>query len=485
MVPPNITTINGNGKTIFADDKVGGAPQFDGGVVMNETAGQTMRIENLTIDGPADGFQKCGLSGAGNQLYGIWFNDASGSVSNVIVDHVFQQQDLTFPSCGTGRGIRADAVTTAQTVTITNSHAMDYQKSGFEARDRGAHMTMDVSNSVAGPPHDLRGCIAQNAVEYFGASGTRVTGTVAHNTIIGSGDEMPGICHGDGPGHGGLTDGTAVLIDGATGVTVDHNMITGFGTDIGVEVTAADPPSGPSTGIVISFNEIGRVTPDIPDPTGHGVDVTATVHPRLASETFAAPVQLTAATDPPPNATLICNTFTDWRFNVVGALQIACTPLPDGCVAKPYSAHTPAVQGFRQATPPSDPTPTSLTWSTSAGALSPGLTLAANGAITGTPTTLGTSQFRVQVDDPSDPNLFATQAESIAIADCSEEAGENPAIPESSEPGEAVAPADVTGTLPRTGASGTLPLVGLALLGAGTLFMGVARRERGRRRKAS
>ena len=30
------------------------------------------------------------------------------------------------------------------------------------------------------------------------------------------------------------------------------------------------------------------------------------------------------------NATLICNTFSQWITNVVGAEQIACTPLPNG-----------------------------------------------------------------------------------------------------------------------------------------------------------
>jgi hypothetical protein len=466
-VPANIATVDGAGHTIFGDDTAPGDAEFDGGVLMNDPANHMMNIKNLTIAGPATGFQECGPNGAADVLYGIWFKDASGTLNNVIVDHIWQQQSLAFPSCQTGRAVRADGVTAARTVTITSTKVMDYQKSGFEARGLGASMTMDVSGSAAGPPHALEGCIAQNAIEWVFAD---ATGTAARNTFIGSGDQGPPTCATESP-----DNGTAVLMYGATGVTVDHNVITGSNTDIGVSVTAG------STGDVISFNQIGRTAPDTPDPTGHGIDVDNTPVVRTTSANFVRPAQVTAA-DPPPDATLTCNTFTNWRFNVVGALQIACTPLPNGCESQPYSAHTPAVEGFTQTIPPGPPT---LAWSTTAGTLPPGLTLASHGAITGTPTALGTSHFTVQVDDPSDPNLLATQAESITIADCTPPTTTVPVTPTTAGPDTATAPADVTGTLPRTGGTGALPLVGLALLGAGTLFTGVARRERGRRRKAS
>jgi hypothetical protein len=363
-VPGTITTVDGGGFTITATD-AGGA-QWNGGIMTNASPGQSMTIQNLTISGPATGFQLCTIST--NVLYGIWFNDASGSVNNVTVQHIFQQQNGAFGSCQTGRAIRADAVTAARTVTITNTTVEDYQKSGFEARDLGASMTMDVSTSTAGPPHPLTGLIAQNAVSMVGASGT-----IANNTIIGSGDQMPGV--------GGSTDGTGVLLFGANNVTVDHNTITGAGTDIGVAV-AAD-----STNITISFNTVGRTAPDSPDPTGHGIDVD---HPGS-------------------NATLICNTFSGWNTNIVGAVQISCTPLPDGTQCEPYPASTLTVEG---GTAP-------YTWSVvpGAGTLPPGLSLSTDGTITGTPTEAGTFEFTVQVtDSTTDTPLMATQAESITIA---------------------------------------------------------------------
>jgi hypothetical protein len=361
-VSGTITTVDGGGHIISADDA--GTSQFNGGIVTNAAAGQTMNIQNVTITGPAAGFQLC--TNSNFVLYGIWFNDASGSVNNATVDHIFQFQNGAFGSCQTGRAIRADGGGTARTVTITNTIVRDYQKSGFEAR---SSMTMNLSGSTAGPPHPLAGLIAQNAVSIVGAAAT-----IANNTIIGSGDQTPGV--------GGGANGTGVLLFGANNVTVDHNTITGAGTDIGVSVTAG------STNITISFNQIGRTAADTPDSTGHGIDVD----------------------HPDSSATLICNIFSNWNTDIVGAVQMSCTPLPDGTECESYSANELSVEG---GTGP-------FTWSLASGTLPPGLTLSpADASITGTPTQVGTFDFTPMVVDSSQPSLTATQAQTITITpDC-------------------------------------------------------------------
>ena len=294
-------------------------------------------------------------------LYGIFFNGAGGgSVTNVIVDHIFQFQNFAFGSCQTGRAIRADD---SGTVTITNTVVRDYQKSGFEAR---GSTIMNVSGSTAGPPHPLNGFSSQNAVSIVGASAT-----IANNTIHGSGNQGPGLGRGNG---------TGVLVQSGAPVTIDHNIITGAGTNIGVSVSAN------STNVTISFNQIGRTSADAPpDDPGIGVDVD---HPTSS-------------------ATLICNTFSGWITNIVGAVQISCTPLPNGTECITYSADTLSVEG---GTAP-------FTWSVSAGTLPPGLTLApSTGAITGTPTAAGTFNFTVMVVDSTEPTLTAAQAQTITIA---------------------------------------------------------------------
>src|SRR6476660_4412470 len=147
-VPATITTVDGAGHTISGDDA--GAPQFNGAIVTNAGPGQTMNIQNVTITGPAAGFQLC--TNSGFMLYGIFFNGAAGgSVTNVTVDHIFQFQNGAFGSCQTGRAIRAD---NSGTITITGTTVTDYQKSGFEAR---GSTIMNVSGSTAGPSHPLEG----------------------------------------------------------------------------------------------------------------------------------------------------------------------------------------------------------------------------------------------------------------------------------------------------------------------------------------
>jgi uncharacterized repeat protein (TIGR01451 family) len=374
-VPATITTVDGAGHTISADDA--GAAQFNGGIVTNAGPGQTMNIQNLTISGPVAGFQLC--TNSGNVLYGIFFTGAAGgSVSNVTVQHIFQFQNGAFGSCQTGRAIRAD---NSGTITITGTTVTDYQKSGFEAR---GSTIMNVSGSTAGPSHPLEGSIAQNGVSYVGAAGT-----VANNTIFGSGDAQAGV--------GGGAAGTAVLLFGAHDVTVTNNTLTSPaaprpGTDFGISVTA-----GSSTGIVISFNRVNRLGPDIPDTWGNGIDV---------------------FTPDGSMATLICNTFSQWRTNVVGAEQIACTPLPNGSECQAYSAPAPVVdsgKNYDEGGNIIDATP--FTWTVDSGTLPPGLSLSSGGAITGTPTAAGTFNFTMKVADST--GLTATQAQTITIApDC-------------------------------------------------------------------
>jgi uncharacterized repeat protein (TIGR01451 family) len=379
-VPANITTVDGGGHVISATDLAlpGGPaiPQFNGGIVTNATPGQTMNIQNVTITGPAAGFQLC--TNSNFVLYGIFFNAAGGgSVTNVTVDHIFQFQNGAFGSCQTGRAIRAD---NSGTVTITNTVVRDYQKSGFEPR---GSTIMNLSGSTAGPSHPLEGLISQNGVSYVGAAGR-----VENNTIFGSGNAQPGV--------GGNGAGTAVLLSGAHDVTVTNNTLTSPaaprpGTDVGISVSA-----GSSTGIVISFNRVNRLGPDVPDPAGIGIDV-FTVDGSMA--------------------TLICNTFSGWNTNVVGAEQIACTPLPNGSECQAYSAPAPAVDSGKNYAPTSpfpviDTTP--FTWTVDSGTLPPGLSLSSGGAITGTPTAAGTYNFTLRVVDST--GLTATQAQTITIS---------------------------------------------------------------------
>src|SRR5258708_1540205 len=85
-------------------------------------------------------------------------------------------------------------------------------------------------------------------------------------------------------------------------------------------------------------------------------------------------------------------------------VSVTTTSLANGIVNSSYSA---TLQSTGGATP--------ITWSLTASSLPTGLVLAANGAITGSPTTAGTANFTVQATDSSTPALSATKALSITV----------------------------------------------------------------------
>lgn len=90
------------------------------------------------------------------------------------------------------------------------------------------------------------------------------------------------------------------------------------------------------------------------------------------------------------------------------ALQISGAALPSGIVQISYTANLSASGG----TVP-------YSWSIASGQLPAGLALSSSGAISGTPTTAGTSSFTIEVTDSSSPNpqtVSKTVSMSIAIA---------------------------------------------------------------------
>ena len=360
---PNGVTVEGGGHIITATDP-NATTSFNGGVVTNAQGpgAHLMHVNNVTIQAVGFAFHGCAFQTPGpNVQVGLFFDDADGTATDVTVRNITQHS-----GCQTGNGIRANArAGIARTVTLTHVTVTGYMKNGITG---SGQMTLNVGgNSTIGPPDALPGLNTTNGVQYGdGGAG----GTFTGNTVIGAGAGTPP----DG------TNSTGILLSSAANVTIANNTITGAGTDLGIGVSN-------STNVTISNNAVGRTAPDSPDPTGTGI------------------VVFPSAT----NVALICNTFSGWQpnRNIVGAVQMSCTPLPNGCESQAYSADIFSVEG---GTAP-------FTWSVSAGTLPPGLTLApSTGAITGTPTGAGTFNFTLRVVDST--GLTATQAQTITIADC-------------------------------------------------------------------
>ena len=112
-------------------------------------------------------------------------------------------------------------------------------------------------------------------------------------------------------------------------------------------------------------------------------------------------VQVTDSNTPAGNASAPLSI----TVTAVVPLSITTTSLPSGTAGIAYSASVTAIGGVYP-----------YTWSLTSGTLPDGLHLnASTGAITGTPTTVGTSNFTVQVADAETPPVTASAPLSIVI----------------------------------------------------------------------
>jgi parallel beta-helix repeat protein len=379
---------------------------FKGPVVTNASGATSMTLTDLTVRGTGFATDCTGT------LIGVLFNDAGGALTHVTV------QDITQHSgCILGINIRVNALAgTARTVTVTGVTSTGFQRSGLVSSGQA---TVNVTGSTFGPADVVpAGLVAQNAVQYgVGGAG----GTFTGNTVVAR-------------GYGGSTsESTGILLFTASNVTLANNTITGMG-DVGIAV------AGGSTGILIKDNAIGRTAGVPPDATGFGV----------SADSASA-----------PGTSLVCNTFSGWNAATDGVNQPPCiltTSVPKATVGVGYTEQLDATV----TSPPG-------TWSVSGGALPPGLTLAADGTVSGTPTAAGTYTFAATVTDAQ--GVASTRSFTIVVA----------AAAPTPSPTPSTAPPATGPELAQSGpSSGTGPLVGVAaaLLVSGALLLLASRRPR-------
>lgn len=98
------------------------------------------------------------------------------------------------------------------------------------------------------------------------------------------------------------------------------------------------------------------------------------------------------------------STSQSLTITIIDAVVITTTTLPDATVNTAYSQVLAAIGGT-----------TPYSWLVTAGTLPAGITLAADGTLSGTPTTAGTSNFTVQAQDSSSPALTDTQDLSLTV----------------------------------------------------------------------
>ncbi len=149
-----------------------------------------VNISNLTIDGANNKINACSPN-----LIGLYYRNASGTVSHVVVqNHALVAIDN---GCQSGLGIFAQSGNgRSSTVTIENSHVQNYQKNGITGNEPGTRIHI-FGNTVVGQGSTTGA--AENSIQIgFGAAGKIVGNTVmddvfAPDTINDSGDAASGI----------------------------------------------------------------------------------------------------------------------------------------------------------------------------------------------------------------------------------------------------------------------------------------------------
>lgn len=167
------------------------------------------------------------------------------------------------------------------------------------------------------------------------------------------------------------------------------------GQKLNLTVTVAND----ATNKGVTFSLSGAACTGTACGTLTNVTITSVTYNAPAGVTSNLTVTLTATSvaDPTKTATM--------TITVTPSPSVTTTTLPNGTVGAAYSATLQESGGVSP-----------FTWSIVAGTLPNGLTLAAStGAISGTPTTPGTSNFTVQAADSSVPQQTATKALSITI----------------------------------------------------------------------
>src|ERR1039458_8665136 len=193
----------------------------------------TITVSHMTVDGANNG-----LSGGSVDPVGIYYQNASGTITDNAVRNTIM--DTAEVGYGLGLGINVEADIGYPLVTITNNSVRNYDKNGITVSGQsvageGPKATIS-GNTVIGI--GATALIAQNGIQIgYGASAT-----VTSNYVV------------DDIYTGGYWGSSGILIYGSAGVTVTSNTVES--TQIGI-VPVTESASLLGNGTTIKSNHIG------------------------------------------------------------------------------------------------------------------------------------------------------------------------------------------------------------------------------------
>lgn len=299
-------------------------------VILVEGAANVI-VEQLTVDGDANGLVGCG----GPNPIGIYYRNASGSVKNAAVKNM-KLPNPAQHGCQVGLGIFAQtSVGNLSNLTVTGTSVHDYQKNGITGNEVGTTLTA-TNNTVTG--WGATPDIAQNGIQIgFGAGGSIKDNRVADHfysqcalitdTACDAGSST-GILVFDGAdgvvvsGNTVITSQTGVYLDSDSGaassnkisntIVYDGIYVPGDGNSVLSNLVADSDESGiwiDGSGNIVQKNTInetpiGIVGDDPPNTitlSGSGKNVFYNVGQNVTSPAPAAISSTTAATERTPS----------------------------------------------------------------------------------------------------------------------------------------------------------------------------------------
>src|SRR5713101_6750442 len=315
-----------------------------------------------------------------------WSLSGAGTLSAQTATSVTYTAPSPIPANATATITATSAADTTKLATLTlNLQAVSIVLTPNTAQTLEQSQTVGVTAAVSSDPAN-KGVTwsITGAGALSGQTATGVTFTAPASITAASTATVTATSVSDGTKTATLTINlvspplvtTTVLPSGTVGTAYTTTTLaaTGGVSPYAWSVTVGTLPAG------LTLSSAGAISGT---PTAYGTS-SFTVQAK-DSQNFAATANLSIKINPAP-------------------VSVTTTSLPNGIVNSSYSA---TLQSTGGATP--------ITWSVTAGSLPTGLVLAANGAITGTPTTAGTANFTVQAADSGTPQQKVTKALSITV----------------------------------------------------------------------
>jgi hypothetical protein len=245
-------------------------------ILVKKTSG--VNISNLTVDGSNNGIAACAPD-----FIGIYFQNASGTVSGVTLQkqQIFPQTALG--GCQSGQGIYVESgygSAGSSVVQISNSTISAYQKNGITADGSATNVSM-IGNVITGIG-PVPNVAAENGIQVSdGAAGYVFANTVQNNVYGGY----------NPPTNPYLAAG--IYVSASNGVNVSSNTLNNNQVPIATQSYAAygtvNNVAGTADNTTIAFNVINT------SPVSDGIDVCSDsnfVQGNVMTNTFQSGVHL-------------------------------------------------------------------------------------------------------------------------------------------------------------------------------------------------